>query len=162
MIVIRTLLFLSQRFLTRSIIQSVIVSLKRKKKNKISNIINILFSSFHIMLRTSFLAYKTRVITLTALMAPTNLGVPVLYQDPMSTISFPTSYLDNALVAEKNQRQSETKISYLPSLYRGLKRIKHKLPFKSELFFVDPRFDAFALHKSIISKRRNLRHKTQK
>jgi hypothetical protein len=70
-------------------------------------------------------------------------------------------YLENKMYAEFSQRFSETKISYLPLLCKGLLRVKRKMPFKSELFFTDKQSEGFALYQAIKAKKR-LKHRKQR
>jgi ribosomal protein L16/L10AE len=71
-------------------------------------------------------------------------------------------YFENRLLAQYTQTYSSTKISYLPALYRGLKRVKKKLPFPSEIYFVDQKSFGFSFYKAITDKRKRLKHLKQR
>jgi len=71
-------------------------------------------------------------------------------------------YFENRLLAQYTQTYSGTKISYLPALYRGLKRVKKKLPFPSEIYFVDPKSFGFSFYKAITDKKKRLKHLKQR
>jgi hypothetical protein len=67
------------------------------------------------------------------------------------------SYLDTILRAEKLTRLPTAKLSYIPSLFRGLRRVRNRLPFKSEFFFFDERNDAFSFYTKIHTKRKRVK-----
>jgi hypothetical protein len=71
-------------------------------------------------------------------------------------------YFENRLLAQYTQTYSGTKISYLPALYRGLARVKKKLPFPSEIYFVDKKSVGFSFYKAIKDKRKQLKQLKQR
>jgi hypothetical protein len=71
-------------------------------------------------------------------------------------------YFENRLLAQYTQTYSSTKISYLPALYRGLTRVKKKLPFPSEIYFVDKKSFGFSFYKAITEKRKRLKQLKQR
>ena len=70
-----------------------------------------------------------------------------------------TGFIETKAYIEKFQNYPDFRISYMPSLFRGLSRVKKKLPFRSEVVFFGNKTTAF---QDIKLKRQKLKHTSQK